>query len=902
MNNSTKLAIASLLEDPDAPSSSPVLIQNETIPLSPKVPNKHPTIQTKYRIAVIGEAPGKDEVAALEPFVGQSGKLLMSILSKKGVIRDGIFIGNICLHRPPNNDISKFDFKGPEIQGGLEQLEKDLKEFNPHICILLGKTALYAAKGTYAISDWRGSFFVSDRGPFLGRKCLATYHPAYCLRQYEAVPLLMFDVQKAVAESFSPDLVLPNRNLEINLTCDEILSRLLQISLTKPKIALDIEGGLNSWSCISIATSPTQCFIIPWTNKAGYSYWSVDDECSILLQLSAILADPSIPKVLQNSLYDRFILQYGYDIIIRGVVDDTMLKSWEKYCELDKNLGFLCSIYTKEPFYKSDIDSDDMETFWRYCCRDSATTLEISNYLDSALDPGQRSHYTRNIELLNVLLYCEIEGMKYDHEKAKERKEECDRHIFSLQYQLDSIANITVPTTLSEVQAILCFRRDPSRPKSGNEESYDKAVKAFMGELSEADKGFLSTVCKTSMNVRSPIFKKYLYETLKLPVQYKKNKDGELRPTTDYEALLKLTKKSNHPSLSTAININIHRTRSQMLSILPANDGRMHCSYNLVGTETARISSSRSMIFGKDGNKVRRVGTNMQTVSDDWDIDDEDLALMSEGLRSLYLADDDCDLAECDLKGSDGWTIGAYMAMLGDPTMLDDLKYGLKPAQKVAYVIRHGVKDMMRPREEQKELLKEIRKEDWDYFCSKGLIWGACYLMGPRKAADQILKESWGKVVLTESEAKQFQAAVFSIYNVKVWHRWMERELARTKQVLIAPNGFRRKFFGRYNEILGQALAHMPQVITTAATKAAMYRCWTDPENRIEGTNLLKVRPSHTVHDSFVCQWKKVYRDWAINKLRQWFDNSIIVAGQTITIPFDGSFGKSWGEKTEGKI
>src|SRR5438270_7257361 len=111
------------------------------------VPNKFPLLTNfPYKIAIVGEAPGNDEVARGEPFVGMSGRLLTNLLSKCGIIRDACFIGNVCQRRPPNNDISLFKFNGPEIGDGLTQLHAELEQFEPNICLLLGNTPLRAAK------------------------------------------------------------------------------------------------------------------------------------------------------------------------------------------------------------------------------------------------------------------------------------------------------------------------------------------------------------------------------------------------------------------------------------------------------------------------------------------------------------------------------------------------------------------------------------------------------------------------------------------------------------------------------------------------------------------------------------------------------------------------------------
>lgn len=882
------------------------------------VPNQLPIITgLPYKLAIIGEAPGADETREGRPFVGMSGRFLTSLMSKAGIVRDACLIANVCQHRPPGNDITKFSRDGTQFTEGLAQLGKDLNEANPNVCLLLGKTALWAAKGTDNIFDWRGSWFIGTKPPFVGRKCIASFHPAYCLRQYDGTPLLMFDIKKALTEATHPEWIPPQRTFDINLSVQDIVDKLETIYKTKPLIAFDIEGGVSSISCLSIATSPSYAFIIPFTKFDGTSFYdSIDDELSIWTALAKVLGDPLTPKILQNSLYDRFVLQYSYSCAVRGVVGDTMLESWELYCELEKSLGFLCSLYTSEPFYKQDRKTHDRDTFWRYCCRDSAVTWEIFDKLKKWVVGPSRAHGDFNLSVLNPILYAEIKGIRYDGVKAKQRREEVLQEIYRVQYLLDQQAKCGLDFSkpknvlLDQIRDIMAYKRDRTRPTEKFVDCFDLACRILLGpaELSHNERGFLNTACKLHMNTKGKDFKPFLFTTRGLPPQYKTEKKGGVvvkRLTTDFEALLKLKKHSTDVVIDHAISLTMHRTRAQMLCIVPDRKGRMRCSYNLVGSETGRITSSRSVDWV--GNK--RVGTNMQTVSDDWEIENEELVLLTEGLRSLYQADEGYNMFQCDLKGSDGWTIGAHMAALGDPTMLDDLRFGLKPAQIVCYILRHGYQDIATStRAEIKELLKEVKKEDWDYYVCKQIIWGTCYLMGPRKAAEQAFKESYGKVNLGEKEAKEFQGAVFSRYRVRLWHDSCTRNIGRQsyppKQV--SASGQTRKFFGRSREILGEWLANEPQQNTTYATNLAALKLWNDTENRqgdgrhsSETNNRktkLRVEPLHQVHDALLVQAKISDTDWCISKLKQWFTNTLMIAGIPIVIPFDGNYGPSWGE------
>ena len=884
-----------------------------------QVSNQFPSILNQpYKIAIIGEAPGEDEEQVGLPFVGMSGRFLDQVLARNNIARAACFVGNVCQLRPPGNNINEFKLTGPEITNGLKQLRLDLAKFKPNLCLLLGKTALWAAKGVFTISDWRGSLFLSDHLIDAGTeflppsvKCLASFHPAFCLRAYEGTPLLMFDVKKAASEARFPELRLPERTLLTNLTHTQLCSHLREILTNKPAIAFDIEGGVNSMSCLSIATSPTHSFLIPFCKMDGTNYWDfLGDEVELWSLLADILADSQIPKVLQNGLYDRFVLQYSYSLLTKNASDDTMLKFWELYCELEKSLGFQCSILTSEPYYKFERKADEEKTFFEYCCKDSCVTFEINDKLTPCLDLGQKEHYQRNIVTLNSLLYMELRGIRYNTELAQSRLVEMKGFVYGYQEKLDAIArelgvletlDFTLPTRelLRQIQSVCCYVRDQSQPKADFIKRGYWEVIEFLSqgrELTAEDRGQISTMCKMTMNTKSIKFKDFLYSSCGLPTQYKKDpKTKEMKVTTDYEALLKLSKTSNHPALSLALELSRLRTRAQMLAIVPI-DGRMHCSYNLVGSETGRVTSSKSVI----PYKGKRIGANLQTVPDDWDLGEEEHPL-SQGMRDLFLADEGFEFFQCDLKGSDGWTIGAYMAMLGDSTMLDDLKAGLKPANVVAYILIHGPNSVRgKSRDELKEMCKTIAKESWQYFVSKQGIWGTAYLMGPRKLAELVFIQSEGKVNLSEKETREFQAAVMTRYRFKIWHDWMNRHLSSQTYPakLIAPNGMIRRFFGRKTEVLGEALAHMPQVITTWTTNTAVCKCWTDPENRISldfGCDL-RVQPLHQVHDAFIGQWRIADRDWAISKLNQWFDNPIVVANQKIKIPFSGGYGRSWGE------
>ena len=125
-------------------------------------------------IVLIGEAPGADEDAKGEPFVGRAGQLLNKILEASGFKREEVFICNILKSRPPGN-------RNPlpeEVDACKPYLDKQLKLINPKLILLLGRVAAESLlKTREPLNKLRGK--VHD---YRGFKVMVTFHPAALLR------------------------------------------------------------------------------------------------------------------------------------------------------------------------------------------------------------------------------------------------------------------------------------------------------------------------------------------------------------------------------------------------------------------------------------------------------------------------------------------------------------------------------------------------------------------------------------------------------------------------------------------------------------------------------------------------------------------------------------------------
>lgn len=131
------------------------------------------------RWMIIGEAPGAEEDAQGEPFVGQAGRLLDAMLAAIGMNRQQhVFIANVLKCRPPGNRNPEPD----EVAHCSPFLRRQLELVNPDVLLLMGRFAAQTILGVDAsIGSLRGRVHHVE---VAGRQVptVVTYHPAYLLR------------------------------------------------------------------------------------------------------------------------------------------------------------------------------------------------------------------------------------------------------------------------------------------------------------------------------------------------------------------------------------------------------------------------------------------------------------------------------------------------------------------------------------------------------------------------------------------------------------------------------------------------------------------------------------------------------------------------------------------------
>jgi uracil-DNA glycosylase family 4 len=159
------------------------------------------------QLMFVGEAPGADEDAQGEPFVGAAGQLLTRIIKTMGLSRETVYIANILKCRPDTPGESSGNRKptGEEMKTCRPYLLEQIDLIRPKVLVALGATAMEGLLGAGGgIGKLRGKFQIFRDIPLM-----PTFHPAYLLRNqaltekrkvWEDMLLVMEKLQMPISE------------------------------------------------------------------------------------------------------------------------------------------------------------------------------------------------------------------------------------------------------------------------------------------------------------------------------------------------------------------------------------------------------------------------------------------------------------------------------------------------------------------------------------------------------------------------------------------------------------------------------------------------------------------------------------------------------------------------------
>lgn len=541
-------------------------------------------------LMAIGEAPGQHEDETGIPFAGPTGEMINECFQLAGIRRSEVYLTNVVKYRPPMNDFKKLHLIGVDLAEQTQKLwDEEISLRKPKCILAIGNEALEATTGYSGILNYRGSILLAKDGV---TKVVPTIHPAALFSrgdkgglEYTYFKLIKADIERAVEESRTRTLILPDRQLDISHNSLD-LYRFFERYKLLDKASVDIESINCVPVCVGFAFNKSHAISVPLLRQIGKH--KLTDMGDLELDEVWRLIDRELRRlkiVGQNFKYDEFKLnRIGFETPY--VHSDTLIKTRVIFPELpQKNLHVQSSIWTREPFYKEEgkefrLGKSPIEQLLRYNGRDCAVTFEIDEAQDQDLiDLGEKFKVPMWDYYYNYMM---------------------KKHKFYLKLENGG------------------FRVDLARKKELHKR-YVEMAKVVHNRIAEK--------LGHELNVNSyPQMFDFLYKELKLKAM-KRNPTSE---DTIVALLGNHAKTQEKKDLLTDVleERRIRTQDSRYIKFNPDYDGRCKSSFNISATETCRSSTS----ILKKPIRPKKIGLAFHTISKH--------GRLAKDIRSMFIPDE----------------------------------------------------------------------------------------------------------------------------------------------------------------------------------------------------------------------------------------------------------------------
>ena len=797
-------------------------------------------INPSSRILLIGETPCAEDFKTRKPFSGTAGTLLGQCLGTAGLSLSTLSV--LFVHPTSTNTSSIWTEKtGFTLTGAdnLLRLISEIQKLNPNVIVPLGEMALNGICRRKGITKYRNSILESagfsrpDGSPY---KVIPTLSPNMAIRQYLFRYHIANDFRRINDESLSPDINIPNRTLLVQPTHGECISFLTDLIEKKKPAAFDIEVYKGEVSCISFAPSPLVSMSIPTDER-----WTIEEEMVLWRLINRYLGDASIAKYLQNGMFDRSFLIFKNSIITRGVIHDTMIKQHLNYPDFPKGLGFICSIHTREPYYKDDgktwfndlkgTGHGNIDQFYQYNAKDSAVLMEADPPLQAELEKfGNAETYDFSRRLMEPLLYMSTRGIKVDKAKLEEHKIEATESLRLAQLELDRLCG---------------FALNVSSPK--------QCQAYFYGALGHKPITALKKDAKTGARAS--------------------------KVTTDNKAMKKLVLKGCKEA-SLVQQVRAYRKLiGTYLNIQFDTDGRLRCSWNIAGTNSGRLSSSET-IFG--------TGTNLQN--------------LPKIFKAFLVADTGNILCEMD-KAQAEWVVVAYLC--GDAHMIQTIENKEDAHINTAHLMFGAPKELIKLEDEllgsesDEEIIRAKRAEKIPEILKYHPIANMSMRQAGKKSNHGLnydlgangFAATYG---LDLREARRCCDLYHRAYPaIRIWHSHIRTQLGKDR-TLTNLFGRKRRFLDRWgDDLFKAAYAYIPQSTVAQLLNKGLIECY-ERQTSANYHHLRWVDLLSQVHDSVLFQFPVSYTEGlarSIISIKEFIEVPLIANGRSFVIRTDAKIG-----------
>jgi DNA polymerase I len=424
--------------------------------------------EDKKDIFILGEAPGKEEDAQGVPFIGRTGQSTRNVLRQMGLL-DRVFLDNSVRCRPPDNATP-----GLPLIRACQYWKDEVARLKPKYLVLMGGTAIKALTGNRSanIAQYR------DRKQWVEEihghkvKVIATYHPAYALRNPSMWSSIVDDLYRIEEDEKKDGSFM--RKEDVSVT---ILPKVGRTKLPK-RLALDIEtNGLNPF------VSGARILTVAWSNGL-YKATATQDVEGFIDALRRQSKDTTI--IGHNIKFDLLWLARVGGYHHSGQVLDTMSLAHL----LDENrpsysLLYLSSVYTGAGDYdegmkdkRGDLANQPILEVLKYNGKDAGVTWMLYQRLWKQIKEEKLETLASfSGDVTQSLVEVELNGIPISRHKLQALQRECFHRCQKIEQEFTH-CNISSPAQLAEYfyckHRLKVLKRTPSGNPSTDVETLEK--------------------------------------------------------------------------------------------------------------------------------------------------------------------------------------------------------------------------------------------------------------------------------------------------------------------------------------------------------------------------------------------------------------------------------------------
>ena len=324
------------------------------------------SVPMRTDLAIVGEAPGRQEIRNGVPFIGPAGNLLNLTLAEFGVKREEVFVTNVVLCRPVDAEGKDAPPPAAAIQACSGRLKAELAAVRPKVTIAVGNTAAQTLLNTkQGITKVHGAVEYSSE---YGCHIMPTYHPAAVLHGAHGFFDDIYDEFQRAIQFVRGDIPLPG---EYNPPWTFV---------QEPELADAVLAGLESradraWRDrkqlkLSYDTEskpdhdqvrPLEDEFLMFQISDGEHSWSFRVPkifAAIKERLSRLLSHSAIAWIMHNMTYDQQVSKYNVGVMVAPhLARDTMVLGLG-LTERGEQVGLkaMSRRYLNAPFYEKELE------------------------------------------------------------------------------------------------------------------------------------------------------------------------------------------------------------------------------------------------------------------------------------------------------------------------------------------------------------------------------------------------------------------------------------------------------------------------------------------------------------------------------------------------------------------